>query len=110
MKNEALERPNIKDYCSDASLSDMHSTYVSNQGIWKYLQSLDAYCDELESRLRVDQPVADTASTCNLKNVIVRFRAVDKTMKEMQPNGLGRYELMNAITELGNVLGEETSL
>lgn len=68
MKNEALKRPNIENYCSDASLSDMHSTYVSNPAIWEYLQALDAYCDELEKLQSVGKSVADTAGTCSLQN------------------------------------------
>ena len=69
MKNEALERPQIKDYCSDASLSDMHSTYVSNQGIWKYLQALDAYCDQLEKLQCDGNPDSDTSGGLHLAGV-----------------------------------------
>lgn len=68
--NEALERPNIKDYCSDASLRDMHSVYVSNQGIWQYLQALDAYCDELEKLHSGGKPDSDTEANDNKHDVI----------------------------------------
>lgn len=45
-----IKRPIIKDYFPNASLEDMQKVYVDNPELWSYIQSLDAYCDDLESK------------------------------------------------------------
>ena len=48
----ALKRPVITEFMGDGFfLNKAHEQYLNNLELWHYVQTLDAYCDELESKL-----------------------------------------------------------
>jgi broad-specificity NMP kinase len=70
MKNEALERPILKEFVStNATVKDIGSMFLKNTELYNYIVALDNYCDELESRLRVGQSVVDTEANEVLPDV-----------------------------------------
>lgn len=49
MSKDEIKRPIIKDYFGkDATLSEVHQTYISQPELFKYAQALDIYIDMLE--------------------------------------------------------------
>ena len=44
-----MKRPVITEFMGDGfTLNKAHKQYLENLELWRYLQALDAYCDELE--------------------------------------------------------------
>ena|SRR5690554_4433482 len=52
-KGGQITRPNIKDFFPDKTLQEMMLIYKNNESLFNYIKKLDAYIDELESRLSV---------------------------------------------------------
>lgn len=49
---KALKRPVITEYMGDGfKLDKTHKMYLNNLELWNYIQALDEYCDNLESKL-----------------------------------------------------------
>lgn len=70
MKNEAMERPLITEFMGDGfTLDKAHKQYLENLELWNYVQALDAYCDELESKTCDCNTVPDAESGLHLQRV-----------------------------------------
>lgn len=70
MKNEALRRPLITEFMGAGfTLKKAHKMYLNNIELWNYIQALDKYCDELESKLCEGNSDSDTSDSLHFADV-----------------------------------------
>jgi ribosomal protein L7/L12 len=81
-----MDRPEIKDFIPNASLSEIHSMYRKNPVLWGYIQALDVYIDSIEDKAEKLPISGVSGSSLNdSKEAIAEARGIWSTGKRLEP-------------------------